>query len=78
MLQMRIILRRHACSNVLKILSPKTENFRIQKGDNFHISAKIVDYGYSLELPRQGGSTIYFLGRNKKNNVYPCNPRVTI
>ena len=30
--------------------------------------------GYSLELPRQGG-TIYVLSRNKKNNVYPCKPQ---
>ena len=44
----------------------------------FHISAQIIDCGYSLEppRPRRGGSNEYpqsmFMGRNKKNNVYPC------
>ena len=37
-----------------------------------------MDCGYSLELPRRGGSNEYpqsmFLSRNKKNNVYPCKP----
>ena len=45
----------------------------------FHISAQNIDYGYSLEPPRRGGSNEYpqsmFLGRNKKNNVYPCKPQ---
>ena len=43
------------------------------------MSAKIIDYGYSLEPPRRGGSNEYpqsmFLNRNKKNNVYPCKPQ---
>ena len=35
------ILRKHAYSNILKILSPKTENFQIKNSDIFffHISA---------------------------------------
>ena len=45
----------------------------------FHISAQNIDCGYSLELPRRGGSNEYpkcmFLSRNKKNNVYPCKPQ---
>ena len=45
----------------------------------FHISAQNIDCGYSLEPPRRGGSNEYpqsmFLGRNKKNNVYPCKPQ---
>ena len=46
----------------------------------FHISAQKLDYGYSLEPPRHGGSNEYpqsvFLNRNKKkNNVYPCKPQ---
>ena len=47
--------------------------------DIFHISAQNIDCGYSLELPRRGGSNEYpqsmFLSRNKKNNVYPCKPQ---
>ena len=44
--------------------------------DIFLISAKNIDYGYSLEPPCWGGSNEYpqsmFLSTNKKNNVYPC------
>ena len=54
----------------------KNENFQIKYSDIFHISAQNIDCGYSLELPRQGGSYEYpqsmVLSRNKKNNVYPC------
>ena len=54
--------------------------FQIKKSDIFHISAQNIDCGYSLELPRQGGSNEYlqsmFLSRNKKNNVYPCKPQI--
>ena len=50
--------------------------FRLKNSDSFHISAQNIDCGYSLELPQQGGSNEYpqsmFLGRSKKNNVYPC------
>ena len=42
-----------------KILPPKTENFQIKNSDIFHISAKIIDCGYSLESPRRGGSNEY-------------------
>ena len=42
----------------------------------FHISAQNIDFWYSLEPPRRGGSNEYpqsmFLSRNKKNNLYPC------
>ena len=45
----------------------------------FHISAKNIDCGYSLEPPRRGGSNEYpqsmFLSRNKKKNAYPCKPQ---
>ena len=55
------------------------ENFQIKNSDIFHISAQNIDYGYSLELPRRGGSNEYpqsmFLSRNKKNIVYPCKPQ---
>ena len=73
-------LRKHAYSNILKILPPKDKN-----SDIFHISTQNIDCEYSLEPPRRGGSNEYsrrsneysqsmFLGRNKKNNVYPCKP----
>ena len=45
----------------------------------FPISAQNIDYGYSLEPPRRGGSNEYpqsmFLSRNKKDNLYPCKPQ---
>ena len=68
-------LRKHAYSNILKILQPKKENVLIKISDIFHISVQNIDCGYSLEPPRRGGSNEYpqsmFLSRNKKNNVYP-------
>ena len=57
----------------------KTEKIQIKTSDIFHISAKNIDCGYSLEHPRRGGSNEYpqsmFLSRNKKNNVYLCKPQ---
>ena len=65
--------------NVLKILLPKNENFRIKNSYILHISDKNIDCEYSLEPPWRGGSNKYpqfmFLSRNKKNNVYPCKPQ---
>ena len=52
-------LRKHAYSNILKILPPKNENFQIIFFDIFHISAQNIDCGYSLEPPRRGGSNEY-------------------
>ena len=63
-----------------------TENFTTKKGklsdkksDIFHISAKNIDCGYSLEPPRRGGSNEYpqfmYFQQNKKNNIYPCKPQ---
>ena len=72
-------LQKHAYSNILKILQPKTETFQIKNSDIFHISAQNIDCGHSLEPPRRGGSNEHpqsmFLSRNKKNNVYPCKPQ---
>ena len=69
-------LRKHAYSNILKIIPPKNENIQIKKSNIFHISAQNINCGYSLEPPRRGGSNGYpqsmLLSRNKKNNVYPC------
>ena len=65
---------------MLKISAPKTEKFQMKTSDIFHISAKNIDCGYSLEPPRRGGSNMYpqsmFLSINKKNNVYPCKPQL--
>ena len=50
-----------------------------KKSDIFCISAQNIDCRYSLELPQWGGSNEYpqsmLLGKNKKNNVYPCKPQ---
>ena len=62
-----------------KFYHKKKAFFRIKIFDIFHISAQNIDCGYSLELPRRGGSNKYpqsmFLSRNKENNVYPCKPQ---
>ena len=49
----------------------KSENFSDKKNsDVFHISARNIDCGYTLEPPRRGGSNEYpqsmFLSKNKK------------
>ena len=63
-------LRKHAYSNILKILPPENENFQIKNSYIFHSSAQNIYCGYSLEPPRRGGSNEYpqsmFLNRNKK------------
>ena len=76
------ITKKHAYSNILKILQPKKEHFQIKNFDIFHISAQNIDCGYSLEPPRRGGSNEYpqsmFFKQIKKKNVYPVNPSFTI
>ena len=52
-------LRKHAYSNILKILQPKKESFQIKNSDIFRIPAQNIDCGYSLEPPRRGGSNEY-------------------
>ena len=72
-------LWKHAYSNILKISPPKNWKFSDKNSNIFHISAQNIDFGYSLEPPRRGGSNEYpqsmFLSRNKKTNVYPCKPQ---
>ena len=49
-----------------------------KNSDSFHISAKNIDCGYSLEPPRRGSNEYpqsMFLSRNKENKVYPCKPQ---
>ena len=61
-----------------KFYNQKMKIFR-KKIWYFHISAENIDCRYLLEPPRRGGSNEYlqsmFLSRNKKNNVYPCEPQ---
>ena len=44
---------------ILKILQPKKDNFKIKNSGIFRIPAQNIDYGYSLEPPRRGGSNEY-------------------
>ena len=55
-------LRKHAYSNVLKILQSKKEGKFSDKNSDiffFNIPAQNIDCGYSLEPPRRGGSNEY-------------------
>ena len=58
----------------MKILPLKMKIFRKKNSDIFHISAENIDYVYSLEPPKRGGSNEYpqsvFLIRNKKKIMY--------
>ena len=51
----------------------KLKKNQIKNSDIFHISAQNIDCGFSLELPRRGGSNEYtqcmFLIKNKKTPV---------
>ena len=64
-----------------KYYHQKNENFQIKKIDIFHISAHNIEWGYSLEPPRRGGSNEYpqsmFLSR-RKIMYTPVNPSFTI
>ena len=70
------LLRKHAYSNILRILPPKSENFQMKHSGSFHMSAQNIDCGDSLEPPRRGGSNEYpqsmILSRIEKNNGYIC------
>ena len=53
-------LRKHAYSNILKILLPKKKEIsQIKNSDIVHISALNIDCGYLLEPPRRDGSNEY-------------------
>ena len=70
-------LRKHAYSNILKILPSKNEKKKSDKNSYiFHISAQNIGCGYSLEPPRRGGQNIgcgYSLEppRRGGSNEYP-------
>ena len=77
-----IALRKHAYSNILKILQPKKENFQRKKSDIFYLSAQNIDCGYSLEPPRRGGSNEYpqsmFFSKIRIIMYTPVNPSFTV
>ena len=73
----------HLCLAITRTsLFKYTENFQIKNSDIFHISAKNIDCGYSLEPPRRGGSNEYpqsmFLAEIRKIMYTPVNPSFTI
>ena len=72
-MQIRVTLRKHAYSNMLKISPPKTEN---KNSDIFHISVQKKDCEYSLQPPRRGGSNehpqcMFFLAEIMYTSVNP-------
>ena len=53
----------------------------MKNSDSFHISAQIIDCGYSLEPPRQGGSNehnLSFSAEMRKLTYTPINPSFTV
>ena len=62
-----------------KLITEKLKIFRQKIQIFFIFLLRNIDFGYSLEPPRRGGSNEYpqsmFLSRNKKNNVYPYKPQ---
>ena len=74
-----LTLRKHAYSNILKILPPKNEQFQIKNSYISHTSAQNIDCGYSLEPPLRGGFNEYpqsmLFSRNQKANVYSYKPQ---
>ena len=60
------------------VLVVKNENFHWNNFDIFLIFAQNIDCGYTLQLPRRGGSNEYpqsmFWIKNKKNRYTPANP----
>ena len=55
----KFTFRKHADSNILKILQPKKEKFQIKNSEIFYMSPQNINCGYSLEPPRRGGSNEY-------------------
>ena len=80
------LLRKHAYSNILKILhqkkKKKKEIIQTKNTDIFHISSQNIDCGYSLEPPRRGGPNEYqqSMGFSKTRKIIyiPVNNSFTI
>ena len=60
----------------------KIGNFQLKNFDIFLIFAQNIDFGYTLEPPRRGGSNEYpqsmFWIKNKKNRYTPVYPSFAI
>ena len=71
-------LRKLAHSIYRDFLALKTEKFQLKMFDIFLIFAQNIDRGYTLEVPRRGGSNEYpqsmFWSKNKKNRYTPAYP----
>ena len=70
-------LRKHAFSNILKILQKKNGKLSDTNSDIFHDSAQNIDCGYAFEPPLRGGSNEYpqpMFQQNKKIMYTPVNP----
>ena len=79
--------RKQAYSNISKISQKKKKkkkkkNWKFSDSDIFHISARNIDCGYSLEPPQRDGSNEYpqsmFWAEIRKINYTPLNPSFTI
>ena len=86
-----LTLRKHAYSNILKILPLKIEHFQIKNYDIFHISAQNIDsdtflisaqnIGYGTRYNRLDKAVLTnthnlcFWAEIRKNNVYSCKPQ---
>ena len=75
-------LRKHAYSNILKILPEKKRNFLDKTSDIFHISVQkhrlwvLVRIALAVLLSTHN---LYFFSKNKKKIMYiPVNPSLTI
>ena len=65
-----------------KFYHQKNETFQIKNSGIFHVSVQNIDCGYSLELPRWGGSNEYsqsmFWAETRKIMFTPVNPSFTV
>ena len=76
-------LQKHAHAINKNFFACKNDNFHWKKEEDiFLIFAQNIDCGYTLELPRRGGSNEYaqsmFWIKNKKNMYTTANPSFTI
>ena len=77
-----LLLQKHGHMIYSNFFRSKIDNFHRKKIDIFLIFAQNIDCGYTLELPRRGGSNEYpqsmFWSKNKKNRYTPAYPSFTI
>ena len=58
-----IIIMKTCLFKDIENFTTKNENFRMKISGSFHISAQNINYGYSLEPPRRGGSSEYSVSK---------------